>query len=532
LPAWQSRLAELEDAIAKGQRPDGAALSSSQFAPKPQAGAYQYLVGSGSVLLFAGLAAFVGIMWRYLGTWGQGALLAAVTVALVVLVNRLSARIQSTANALSALTVGSWFIDAGWMLHHVYTNWNRTDRIIATWMIPTLLSILTAVLFLALGKRFANAIWGVVGQVFIPVSAGMILTTVELNISQSTPLTSVYLAALALPLTVLILMLVENNVAMRRAFTDFSRTIALVITSLFTAGFVGHSIQLDYQAPLAWSLHLVLLAAFAFTQPRIRALSVPLLAGAVALSAGFADLPIGARVAFPVLLCLLSLRLGKEAKFPAALLISATSAAWLAVAFTLSSEAELPLYAAGLSAVTGLVVMVHAWLGKREDYVLFGAAFLALAISLIYAYLEVTNLESLTLPIAAAFLMSGVLAFRIKPSLSSLVWLGPSFAVVLLPSALRATESLTYSTRFSATLVAAIALLILGARLGYAGMVIVGFVTVLILVQHPLASLFQAVHPWISFTLSGLLLLVIGARFEYLRTRAGVAKAWLTDSLR
>jgi prolipoprotein diacylglyceryltransferase len=176
--------------------------------------------------------------------------------------------------------------------------------------------------------------------------------------------------------------------------------------------------------------------------------------------------------------------------------------------------------------------MVHAWLGKREDYVLFGAAFLALAISLIYAYLEVTNLESLTLPIAAAFLMSGVLAFRIKPSMSSLLWLGPSFAVVLLPSALRANESLTYSTRFSATLVAAIALLILGARLGYAGMVIVGFVTVLILVQHPLASLFQAVHPWISFTVSGLLLLVIGARFEYLRTRAGVAKAWLTDSLR
>ena len=63
-------------------------------------------------------------------------------------------------------------------------------------------------------------------------------------------------------------------------------------------------------------------------------------------------------------------------------------------------------------------------------------------------------------------------------------------------------------------------------------MLTVGLIAAVILAQNPITLLFNAVQPWIAFTISGLLLLLIGARFESLRNRAGAAKAWITGSLR
>jgi hypothetical protein len=237
------------------------------------------------------------------------------------------------------------------------------------------------------------------------------------------------------------------------------------------------------------------------------------------------------RVAFPAVFSVLSLRIGRDLKFPVALLISATSGAWL-LFFVPGVIDDVRPYAAGLSALTGLVVLAHAWFGKRTDFVVLGSGFLALSIAFTNSYLEVTNLEAFTLPMATVFLLCGLFALRIDAKLSSLLWLGPSCGVALIPSALQAVESLNYSTRFTVSLAAAILLLIVGARLRYVGMLTVGLLTILILARNPLTFLFSAVQPWISFTLSGLLLLLIGARFEHLRKRAGVAKEWISGSLR
>ena len=157
---------------------------------------------------------------------------------------------------------------------------------------------------------------------------------------------------------------------------------------------------------------------------------------------------------------------------------------------------------------------------------------MALAIVFTDSYLNLTNLEAQTLSVAVVLLLTGLLALRIDGTLTSAVWLGPSCAVAVIPSALRATDSLNYSTRFNFTLLAAIVLLVLGARLRYVGMLAVGLIASIILAQNPLTSLFNAVEPWVAFTVSGILLLLIGARFEYLRQRAGAAKAWVTGSLR
>ena len=531
MPKWQARLVELEDAINRGLRPEGSPTGNTQYPAKKPAGAYQYLVGSGSVLLFAGLAAFVGIMWNYLGTFGQGAVLAAITVLLAVLANRLSTRIESTATALSALTVGSWLIDVGWVIHIVYTDWNPTSWVVTTLVIPTLLAIITAVVFSFLGKRFANTVWELLGQIAIPVSVGLTMSSVALTIDKSIGVNDFYLSALALPFTVAILLLVDNGAAVQRTFSSLSRTLSLVVFSGFTFFYVVFSLKWDYVA-LAWALHLVVLAVFSYSKPRLRAFSAPLLAGSVALSAGFSGMPIAERLAFPALFTLLSLRVGKDFKFPTALLISATSGAWLFFGFAVNSPDELQLYAAGLSVLTGLVVMYHAWLAKRTDFVAIGSGFLALATIFTNVNLDSTKLEAFTLPIAAVFLIGGLFAMRIDAKISSLLWLGPSCGVVLIPSALRATESLNYSPRFNASLVAAILLLVVGARLRYVGMLTVGLIASIILAQNPLTSLFNAVEPWIAFTVSGILLLLIGARFEYLRQRAGAAKAWVTGSLR
>lgn len=528
MPKWQARLAELEDAISRGLRPERSAEGNPQYSPKQPAGAYQYLVGGGSILLFAGLAAFVGIMWRYLGVWGQGAVLASVTVLLAVLANRLATRIQSTATALSFLTIGSWLIDAGWVIYRLGSD----NRLVGSLTLPAILSIVTALVFVYLGKQFANSAWELVGQVFIPVSVGLTLTSAQLNISKDGAATSVQLVAFALPLTVSILFLIANTTAVQRIFTSLSRTLALVVFSIFTFGFFLASVQADDHAALAWAIHLIILSAFAFIQPKLRGISPALVAAAVVLSAGFTDAPVAFRAVFPAIFGLLSLLLGKDSKVPVAILVSATSGAWLFLGCNNISADVLRPHAVALSVVTGLVVLVHAWLAKRREYVAFGSGFLAIAIIFTDVYLEITKLEAFTLPIAVVFLISGLFALRIDAKLSSLLWLGPSCGVALIPSALQAAESLSYSTRFTASLVAAILLLIVGARLRYVGMLTVGLLTVLILARNPLTFLFNAVQPWISFTLSGLLLLLIGARFEHLRKRAGVAKEWITGSLR
>jgi hypothetical protein len=398
--------------------------------------------------------------------------------------------------------------------------------------LPAILSIVTALAFVSLGKQFANSAWELVGQVFIPVSVGLTLTSAQLNISKDGAATSVQLVAFALPLTVSILFLIANTAAVQRLFTSLSRTLALVVLSIFTFGFFVASVQADDRAALAWAIHLIILSAVAFTQPKLRGISPALVAGAVVLSAGFTDLPVIVRAVFPAIFGLLSLLLGKDSKVPVAILVSATSGAWLFLGFNNISADVLRPHAAALSVVTGLVVLVHAWLAKRSEYVALGSGFLALATIFTNNHLDSTKLESLTLPIAVVFLISGLFALRIDAKLSSLLWLGPSCGVALIPSALQAAESLNYSTRFTASLVGATLLLIVGARLRYVGMLTVGSVTVLILARNPLTFLFNAVPPWISFTLSGLLLLLIGARFEHLRKRAGVAKEWITGSLR
>jgi len=532
LPVWQARLAELEDAVSRGLRPDGSNITLTQTAPNAPLGAYQYLVGGGAILLFAGLMAFVGIMWRYLGTVGQGAVLVAVTVILGVLSNQLATRIQSTATALSVLTVGSWLIDAGWIINHVLTRWDPASRVVTTMIMPAVLSALTAVVFIYVGKKLTNTIWENVGHLFLPVSVGLILTSVELNIAESTEVTSFYWAALALPLSVSILLLLDNSTSAQRVFAGTSRTVALLVLALFTSGFVAASLQADKRAALAWALHLVLLAVYSAILPRVRGLSVVLVAAAAALSAGFVDFPIAVRVAFPALFAVVSLRTGKDSKVQPVSIISATSGAWLVLGLAQANESVVLPFAIGLSVLTGLVAMAHAWMTKRSELVPFGAAFLALSIIFSNSNSDVTELEAFTLPIAAVLLVSGMLAQRINSTLSSLLWLGPSCAVAVVPSALRAAESLDYSTRFTLSLCAALVLLVAGALLRYVGMLATGLAAVVILSRLPLAMLFSAVQPWISFTVSGVLLLVLGARFEYLRTRAGMAKAWIAGSLR
>ena len=532
LPKWQARLSELEDAINLGLRPAGTETGQLDAAKKPAMGAYQYLVGGGAVLLFAGLTAFVGIMWRYLGLLGQGSVLVIVTAILVVLANRLATRIQSTATALSVLAVGSWLIDSGWVINHVVDQLSPTSRVVTTFMIPALVSVLTALVFVFIGKRFANEIWHTVGTLFIPISIGLVLISAELNIAESTEVSSVLWAALALPLSVSILMLLDGTGVTKRMFTGVSHTLALVVFSLLDFGFLGASLQVDKRAALAWATHLVVLAGYSYLHANIRALTAPLVAAAVALSAGFVDLPVVVRLAFPILLSLISLRTNKNARIQPVLIISATSAVWLMLGFAQVKQAEFLPCAIALAVVTGAVVMIHAWTLKRSEYVPLGAIFLALAIIFANMHLNITFLEAFTFPIAALFLISGLFAHRINSGWSSMYWLAPGCSVAVLPSTVRAAESLEYSTRFTLSLIASILLLIVGARLRYLGMLATGLVAAVLSSRLPLGMLFSAVQPWILFTLSGVLLLLLGARFEHLRKRAGAAKAWIAGSLR
>ena len=638
LPAWQARLAELDDAIARGLRPETTLPAHPGFPTqdrhKTSTSGYQFLVAGGSILLFAGLAAFVGIMWRYLGTAGQGAVLSLITITLAAISIRLVSRIPSTAAALAGLTVGSWLIDAGWAINRV----GITNDLVKNLTIPSVLAVVTALVFTFAGSRFENSIWTLVGQVFIPSALGLSLTSIALHLSQIQTITSVQLSALALPLTCGAVLILGNGPVIQRSFPGISRFLALAVLYLYAIGFViasfisddraalvwavhlaaltifawrvrgseyvapytavlvfplaieyfrtsnsltavalglavfplsllllalvefpsrlhvlvpqrsrllliiltsviafhylTLSFTIDHLAYYSWSVHFLVLAGIAFRRDKLRFCTAFFIVSAVILSAGFVDLPVGARVVIPALACLGSLRFTSAGKVPVPLLVSISSGVWILVAFIVSPAHDVQCAAAVLGALTGAVILIQTWRTKVVEFAILAAAFLASTVVLTNAYYNVTTLESFTLPIATVLLVSGAVANRIDPTLSSLVWLAPSCASGILPSAVRASELLSYSQRFTTTLIATLVVLIFGARLRYVGMLVVGIVSVVILARNPFAFLFSTIQPWITFTLSGILLLVIGARFEDVHKRAGAAKEWITGTLR
>lgn len=644
LPAWQARLAELDSAIDQGLRPENFRSAPPVNQEKKPAGAYQYLVGGGALLLFAGIAAFVGIMWKVLGIQGQAAVLVAITITLMIVAVRLSGRIATTARAFALLTVGSWLINLGWLVNRI----GFENKLVTTLTIPAAYSVITALLFSFAGRRFKNMVWAFIGFLAIPVSLGLVLTSAALNINESANISSTQLVGLALPLTVGLNLLANDSVVSRFEINGVQRLISLIVLSAFSIGFFVTSFVNDSKAGLAWAvhfgfltifatfrkgseflapftgavvlglsieyaltsyelsawvfsatmlplsilqlfvfvesgfnrrffpgkskliftifnlsivfhylaqsfanptnsqqslnsdptafyawaIHLAILIAIAVRLERARFLAPFLIAGIGILTAGFTDIPVWMRLLAPLALIGFSLRTQKLSPFVIPVLLTLISTFWIVGAFVTGKADTVRYPSIVLSALAGLAVLYLAKKQAQAAFVFFAAPLLIVSVVLANQLFAGHSVERLTIPCGIVLVICGAVAFSIDGNIPSLVWLAPGSAIATIPSILKSTVEQEYSLRFILSISVAVALLIIGARLRFLGALVVGLIIIVVAVRNPLLFVFDTVPTWVTFTASGLLLILIGARFEHLRKRAGSAKEWVVGALR
>jgi hypothetical protein len=146
-------------------------------------------------------------------------------------------------------------------------------------------------------------------------------------------------------------------------------------------------------------------------------------------------------------------------------------------------------------------------------------------------------IEVHTLAFAALLLLAGLLWRRRGPT-PSLQWLGPAVAMALIPSAV-ATWSAPWAfdvsdlgttahlVRLAGVLVASVIAMIVGARLHLGGLLIPASLALAIAALAQVVSGLSNLPRWIGLAIAGTLLVLAGARIEWLRSEGRRAVGWV-----
>ncbi len=139
---------------------------------------------------------------------------------------------------------------------------------------------------------------------------------------------------------------------------------------------------------------------------------------------------------------------------------------------------------------------------------------------------EVTVVEAYSLPLATLALVVGLVRLRRQPGSPSWLTVGPAVSAALLPSAF-ATVGDASSTRPLLVLVAAAVVMVVGLRLRWQAPFLSGALALCVVAVAQLAPYAVGVPRWASFGTVGLVLLVLGLRYEQRRRDATTAVHWV-----
>ena len=195
------------------------------------------------------------------------------------------------------------------------------------------------------------------------------------------------------------------------------------------------------------------------------------------------------------------------------------------------------LVASQLSLLAGLVALmafVVAWWIPATGWIgaLLGAAAMILA--------PITwpdPIEAHTLAFAALLLLAGLLWRRRGPT-PSLQWLGPAVAMALIPSAIAtwaapwALDVSNLSTtghlvRLGAVLIASVTAMVIGGRLHVGGLLLPASLALTIAALAQVWSGLSNLPRWVGLAIAGTLLVLAGARIEWLRREGRRAVGWV-----
>jgi len=200
---------------------------------------------------------------------------------------------------------------------------------------------------------------------------------------------------------------------------------------------------------------------------------------------------------------------------------------------------SLPVLAAGgtvsaaqVSAYLGIVagsLLAVSFMPGRVALAWIAAVVGTAALWVLLADREVATLEVYTGGGAALLLVAGVLQRRIRPSLDSLVVLGPALGMLALPSALLALAQAQAGedpVRAALVILGGAGLAALGARLRIKAALLVGVLAAVVAGLGQVLALAHLVPRWMALAVAGTLLLLAGFSTERLG-RAG-RHAWRT----
>ncbi|WP_203786649.1 SCO7613 C-terminal domain-containing membrane protein [Paractinoplanes rishiriensis] len=192
---------------------------------------------------------------------------------------------------------------------------------------------------------------------------------------------------------------------------------------------------------------------------------------------------------------------------------AAHAAAVVALLLTVGSAG----YAAAVCTIWGLVLGTHA---KRRGYLLAAATAELGGWVLLMVAAEVTTLEAYTIPASAVALLAGLRARRGR--VSSWVAYGPALAAALLPSLASILVADGQYLRRLLLGLAALAVLLAGARSKLRAPVEVGGVVLAAVALRELAAVWDLIPRWIPLAAGGVLLVVLATTLE--RRRRDLAR--------
>ena len=277
---------------------------------------------------------------------------------------------------------------------------------------------------------------------------------------------------------------------------------------------------------LAWGAAYAGLSWLSHTDGRTRVATPALVPLALAGVAGLTFLTLWGTVAvYAVALAFLLARPESTWAKPWSVLIAFVS--WITVSNIAFSDITARSQTWNTLAVSAATALALVWLApsERRAWLLLPAWPIALtAVGQALNLADAKSLEQYTLPFAVVTLGLGMMALSLLPRLPSVVWLGPAAVVGLIPSSF-ASLGTSPGTRFWLVLAATVAMLVAGTLMNYGGLLLTGTLAAVIIAFQPLSDPNTSIPKWVSFAAAGVVLVLVGARFESLRSSITADKA-------
>lgn len=305
LPAWQARLDLLTDAVARAAESGAVGAAAAQASSEVNSGqarsgisAFRLVLTLGALLFISGAAALSFFVGSNYGAYAQLATLLALCAVFGWASLATRERTRATATALSAITVGGWFLTMLWFGYEIEGGqfWRNSSPLATT------LAAITAVVFFFSGKKTRTDLWlfasYISGTLTLALACLYGATAVQ-HLGTVSP--TVGNAVLALPLSLMAtlalqdrLPIFEGRVAARltSAYIALGVSVLVAITSLLWL--VNVDGEFDSRGWLAaglfaWSGHVLLVSVVLYrSKQRANAITgITAIAAGVLFTGGF-----------------------------------------------------------------------------------------------------------------------------------------------------------------------------------------------------------------------------------------------------